>query len=227
VLLISHFRYECASAIMEREAEKRCESKCWSYPAIRCQKMCYAKSLRLFDHRHLISAAIVSLALSLLTGCGKSSSKGIESAQNIQGQPLFVEGPASIRPTRSNEVVQKVYQGVNGYRISHGLRPLALNPLISQVATAHSREMAGGEIPFGHDGFQQRVRTLKQSFSFSKVAENIGYNMGYADPASKAVNSWLHSPKHLENIEDDFGLTGIGVAKSDKGEYYFTQIFLK
>lgn len=177
--------------------------------------------------RNLISIAIVSLALCPLTGCGKSGSKANERPQDIQGNSLFVERTASINQPKSSDAVQTVHQDVNEYRVSHGLQPLALNPLVSQVAAAHSREMATGKVPFGHDGFEQRVNTLRQSLSFGKVAENVGYNMGYADPVSKAVKGWLHSPEHLENIEGDFNLTGIGIAKNDKGEYYFTQIFLK
>jgi uncharacterized protein YkwD len=59
------------------------------------------------------------------------------------------------------------------------------------------------------------------------IAENVGFNVGYANPASKAVEDWLHSPGHLNNIKGDFELTGIGVAKNKRGKYYFTQIFLK
>jgi uncharacterized protein YkwD len=51
--------------------------------------------------------------------------------------------------------------------------------------------------------------------------------MGYANPASEVVEGWLHSPEPLKNIKGDFELTGIGVAKKEKGRYYFTQILLK
>jgi uncharacterized protein YkwD len=185
------------------------------------------RNFLLFNLWNLISAGIVSLVFCPLTGCGKSGSKANQRAQDIQGNSLFVERTVSINQNKSDEAVRTVHQDVNGYRVSRGLQPLALNPLVGQVATAHSREMATGKVPFGHDGFEQRVKTLKQSLSFGKVAENVGYNMGYADAAGKAVKGWLHSPEHLKNIEGDFNLTGIGVAKNDKGEYYFTQIFLK
>jgi len=47
-----------------------------------------------------------------------------------------------------------------------------------------------------------------------EIAENVGYNMGYANPASEVVKVWLHSPEPLKNIKGDFELTGIGVAKN-------------
>jgi uncharacterized protein YkwD len=189
--------------------------------------MDYAKDFPLFNLKNLISVAIVSLALCPLTGCGSSGSKANQRPKGVQGNSLFVEGTAPLNQPNSNEVVRTVHQDVNEYRVSRGLQPLALHPLVSEVATAHSRKMATGKVPFGHDGFEKRLKTLRQSLPFSKAAENVGYNMGYPDPGSKAVKGWLHSPKHLENIQGDFNLTGIGVAKNDKGEYYFTQIFLK
>ena len=189
--------------------------------------MDYAKSFLLFNLTNPISAAIFSLVLWPLSGCSNSGSKANQKPNDNQGNSWFVERTASVKQPNLDEAVRTVHEGVNGYRVSHELQRLALHPLVSEVAAAHSREMATGKVPFGHDGFEERVKTLRQSLSFDKVAENVGYNMGYADPAGKAVKGWLHSPKHLENIEGDFNLTGIGVAKNDKGEYYFTQIFLK
>jgi hypothetical protein len=74
-------------------------------------------------------------------------------------------------------------------------------PLISNLARAHSREMANGKVPFGHRGFEQRAQILMQRFSYREIAENVGYNMGYTNPASEVVEGWLHSPEHLKNIE--------------------------
>jgi uncharacterized protein YkwD len=45
--------------------------------------------------------------------------------------------------------------------------------------------------------------------------------------AKEVVEGWLNSPGHKRNIEGDFTLTGIGVAKNNKGIIYYTQIFTK
>jgi uncharacterized protein YkwD len=87
--------------------------------------------------------------------------------------------------------------------------------------------MATGRIPFGHAGFEQRAQTIRRSLSYNRLGENVGYNWGEADPARGAVERWLRSPQHLKNIEGDFELTGIGIATSDRAEYYFTQIFVQ
>lgn len=55
----------------------------------------------------------------------------------------------------------------------------------------------------------------------------MAYNQGVQDPATTAVRGWLKSPGHLRNIRGDYTLTGIGVAVNNKGEIFFTQVFLK
>jgi uncharacterized protein YkwD len=102
---------------------------------------------------------------------------------------------------------------------------LSLNATISQVARIHSQNMASGSVPFGHQDFDTRVQTLSQTFTYRDVGENVSYNQGYSDPVAVAVNGWLNSPGHLNNIVGSFNLTGIGVASNNKGEYFFTQIF--
>jgi uncharacterized protein YkwD len=51
--------------------------------------------------------------------------------------------------------------------------------------------------------------------------------MGYSKPDQQAVQGWLKSPGHYKNIVGDFDMSGIGVTKNAKGEYYLTQIFIK
>lgn len=125
------------------------------------------------------------------------------------------------------EFVQTIHQKVNAYRVSHGLQSLTLHPFISKLAREHSQAMARGEVPLGHGGFEKRAQRLKEELSYRKVAENVGIIEGYADPALQVVEGWLQSEEHLKNIQEDFELTGIGVAKTERGKYYFTQIFLK
>ena len=126
-----------------------------------------------------------------------------------------------------SDLVQAVHQEVNRYRVFQGLRPLTLDPFISKVAMRHSQEMADRDIPFGHEGLVQRAQTIRKRYPYSRVAENIGAIKGYNNPATEIVEGWLQSSKHLKNIRGDFELTGVGIAKSRSGVYYFTQIFVR
>lgn len=130
-------------------------------------------------------------------------------------------------PAGSSESVRVIHSLINEYRSLQGLKPLELNAFLSKVAADHSRDMSKGKKDFGHAGFEQRTKAIRQKVELRSVAENVGANMGQADPEKKAVEGWLKSPGHLKNIKGDFDMTGIGVAKSRKGMYYFTQIFVK
>ncbi|UBF27800.1 CAP domain-containing protein [Kovacikia minuta CCNUW1] len=122
---------------------------------------------------------------------------------------------------------QAVHNQINQYRVSRGLPPLTLDSQINAQARAHSQAMASGRVPFSHNGFQQRVKTIARTIPYAGAAENVSYSKGYQDPATQAVKGWLKSPGHLKNIVGKYGLTGIGVAQNSKGEVYITQIFIR
>ena len=126
-----------------------------------------------------------------------------------------------------NTLEQSIHQQINQYRQSHKLPPLILDPRISEQARAHSQAMASGKVPFSHQGFEQRVGAIRRVIPDRAAAENVAFNKGYSNPGQQAVQGWIKSPGHRTNIEGDYSLTGIGIAKNAKGEYYFTQIFIR
>lgn len=136
------------------------------------------------------------------------------------------KGDPAVR-TQVEGSVQKIHDGINAYRASQGLKPLVLNPFISKIAAEHSGRMATGKVEFGHQGFEKRSKTIQEQVKSRSIAENVGVSAGKADPENEVMKGWLQSPGHLKNIEGDFDLTGIGVAKKGDDRYYFTQIFLK
>ncbi|OUC15111.1 MAG: hypothetical protein B0A82_08570 [Alkalinema sp. CACIAM 70d] len=140
-------------------------------------------------------------------------------------QPVRIAQATSAPTTASLE--QAVFNQINAYRKSQGLAPLVLNSTITQQARIHSQNMASKKVPFGHQGFDQRIKAIGTVIPWSSAAENVAYNYGYSDPATQAVQGWLKSSGHLRNIRGSFDLTGIGVSRNAKGEIYFTQIFIK
>ena len=118
-----------------------------------------------------------------------------------------------------------VNQQINQYRASKKLPPLRVDPQMTQIARIHSENMANGKATFSHDGFEGRAKAI--TIPYQSVAENLAYNMGYSDPVRKAVEGWIKSEGHRKNMEGQFNLTGIGIAKNAKGEYYFTQLFVR
>lgn len=120
-----------------------------------------------------------------------------------------------------------VHQQINSYRAAKGLGALTIANVIVTQARIHSGNMAAGRTPLDHVGFEGRVAEIRKTIALTSSGENVAFNAGFDDPATKAVQDWLNSPGHRANIEGDFNITGIGVAKNSQGEYYFTQIFGK
>jgi len=124
------------------------------------------------------------------------------------------------------EVEKRVHALINDYRASKGLPTLTLHAVISEQSRLHSRNMAEGEVPFSHDGFDERIEAIRTRITVIRGSENVAFNSGYADPARTAVNGWIQSTGHRNNIEGDYNLTGIGVWKNSAGAWYLTQIFV-
>ncbi len=164
---------------------------------------------------------------------------GLSSCSSSFEIPDTVSQPQKVKSVPSSAVSQRadsgafatleqsVYQQINQYRKSQKLKPLTWDSRISQQARLHSEAMASGRVPFGHNGFEKRVEALSKSIAYRAAGENVAYNQGYSKPDQQAVQGWLKSPGHYKNIVGNFDLTGIGVAKNAKGEYYLTQIFVK
>jgi uncharacterized protein YkwD len=133
----------------------------------------------------------------------------------------------SAEKSETDAMAAKIFDMINNYRTSRGMQAFVLNEKISSVCESFSRDMAAGRASFSHDGFDERAKAIKSQMDVFGVAENIAWNSRYQDPASQAVEQWLNSAGHKKNIDGNYKYTGIGVAKSGDGKYYFTQIFVR
>jgi uncharacterized protein YkwD len=124
------------------------------------------------------------------------------------------------------EMTSEIFRLVNEHRKSMGLKPLIINEVMSQAAEDHSRNMANGKTPFGHEQMDERVAKINKQLKqhASSWAENVATGQR---TAKAAVDKWLSSQGHRENIEGDYNIIGIGIAKDANGTLFFTQIFIK
>ncbi len=149
-----------------------------------------------------------------------------EPAQSSSEETSTISNPPSTPAPVMNSLELATYNLVNKYRQSHNLPPLVADPAISVQAKAHSEQMARtGNM--SHDGFNDRIASVSKTIVYRSAAENVAYNMGSGQPDLAAVQGWIESPGHQHNMVGRYDLTGIGVAKNAKGEYYFTQIFIR
>lgn len=132
------------------------------------------------------------------------------------------KSPPSVKVLHMEE---DILHYVNLDRQSHGLRPLSLNSVESDLALQHSKNMAMGKTPFGHQGLESRANTIRKKVG---PVESTGENVAMGQQTAKElVDDWLGSPGHKRNIEGNFTLTGIGCVKDKNGMTYFTQIFTR
>ena len=144
-----------------------------------------------------------------------------------QPTPLPASGTTATADYR-HSLEQETFFLINHYREENKLPPLQWNGAIAQLARAHSLDMATGRIDFGHDGFSDRIDRLKTALLGLRGAGENVFKTDKADEVARmAVDIWLHSPHHLENIRGDYNYSGLGVWQNEQGMIYFTQIFAK
>jgi len=106
--------------------------------------------------------------------------------------------------------------------------PLGLDPILTQAALLHSRDMAEHDAfdHRGHDGSSPAARVEHAGFgAHSIVGENIA--AGAMTPG-EVTQGWLASPGHCENIMDErFTLMGVAFAENlrTRSAVFWTQDF--
>ena len=121
------------------------------------------------------------------------------------------------------DLVEDVFRHTNQFRRSKGLPAFEMRNDLNAIARKHSEEMASGRRSFGHVGFSQREKQIKNIFKTCTTAENVAYG---ANNGKEAFDIWKRSSGHKKNMLGKYRYVGIGTAKSKKGVIYYTQIFV-
>lgn len=125
---------------------------------------------------------------------------------------------------------RRVFDLVNERRTAAGLPPLVWNKEAASAARIHSANMAALNFfsHTGNDGKTVAARAASVGLTqWRQIGENIATNRGFKSPLESAVQSWMNSPGHRENIlKGAWQQSGIGVAVKADGTYFFTQVFV-
>ncbi|MCW9037297.1 MULTISPECIES: CAP domain-containing protein [Altibacter] len=120
-------------------------------------------------------------------------------------------------------MAEEILDLINAHRRSIGLSDIQKDQqYASAYAVDHTQYMIDIE-QINHDNFGIRSQALKQRGA-QVVGENVAY--GY-ETAASVVSAWLNSESHRNIIEGNYTHSGFGVMQSDKGRYYFTQLFYR
>ena len=119
---------------------------------------------------------------------------------------------------------------LNLVRTEKGMPPLVWNDEIAELARVHSQNMAANKF-FSHrdlDGLTVDGRAESSGITnWRGIGENIATLQGYSDPAPVAVEKWMQSPGHRQNILGGrWSESAIGIALAADGTYFFTQVFI-
>ncbi|MBD2256509.1 CAP domain-containing protein [Pseudanabaena sp. FACHB-2040] len=154
-----------------------------------------------------------------------SPQPGAGASQPSPSQPTV----AAAQSEATAQLEAQVAQQINAIRQEQGLSALSNNQRLAQVARNYSRRMAE-EGFFAHtsprgDTLVDRVQSA--GITYLAIGENLYTSTNIPQPATAAVDGWMNSPGHRENIlRSEYRETGIGVWQVGN-TYYFTQLFLR
>jgi uncharacterized protein YkwD len=126
---------------------------------------------------------------------------------------------------------RRAFDLINAERQKRGLAPLVLDAGLTRLARYQSETMARDGV-LSHtdrDGLDLTGRArLLGLHGWRALGENIAYNQGFSDPTAFAVERWMISPGHRENIlNGGFTHAGLGIARAADGRIFFTQVFME
>lgn len=149
-----------------------------------------------------------------------------------ESRPESNSSPSPSTPAQSPETAQmeaQIRQRINEIRQQQGLSELQVNEKLAVVARRYSQQMAEEDF-FSHTspgGSTLVKRVQSAGIIYSMVGENLFKSTNIPQPVGAAVEGWMDSPGHRENIlRPQYRETGIGVWQ-DGNTYYVTQLFLR
>lgn len=169
--------------------------------------------------------AAVDAAPGLESFLGRELNEGLSfltPPQTEEGMRINFGPLGTLAPDPAAE--QKMLELVNQERAKAGLRPLEMDPRLTQVARAHSREM------FQLGYFAHNSPVSGTPFDRMRQADIrfvvAGENLAYAPNVQIAHEGLMNSPGHRANIlRPEFRHVGIGIIKSDFRGSMFSQEF--
>lgn len=125
----------------------------------------------------------------------------------------------------------QIFQLVNTERYKYRLENLEWDDKLAEIARDYSRQMAHENF-FEHTDLQgksvvDRAKDWRLK-NWSKIGENLFFCSGVKNFDAFSVRGWMKSATHRQNILDEsWTATGIGIAESNDGKIFITQIFIE
>jgi uncharacterized protein YkwD len=151
------------------------------------------------------------------------------SASNSLSVDLNIDSIFDLKDFGNDE--KDILKLINKQREKSGLANLNWNTELVKLAQLYSKKMARERF-FSHIerngyGVAERAEALHIT-NWLKIGENLFMASGVKNLGKFAVDKWMLSSGHRQNILDtQYTDTGIGIAESNDGKIYVTQVFIK
>ena len=136
-------------------------------------------------------------------------------------EPMKKDAKDELKLTKDEEGVIEL---TNAERKQAELPPLKVNAKLMAAARGHAANMAKQEkLEHTLDEKEPPDRVKDAGYKYRETGENIAWN---ARIPKEVVGVWMDSEVHKANIlHETFTEIGVAVAKSEKGERYWLQVF--
>ena len=126
-----------------------------------------------------------------------------------------------------DEIGKKCLELTNIFRAKNKLPPLKWDDSIWRISYTHSKNMGDKKVPFGHKGFNQRIKQFP--FHYTLACENVFMCQGYSQYsiAENGVDGWINSPGHRKNLLSNTTHCAIATYRTSSGAFYLTQMFAR
>jgi uncharacterized protein YkwD len=168
----------------------------------------------------------------IATTTAASGAYPVTSSAACATRARYVMAGGSSSSTRFSATSQerRAFDLINRERASRGEASLVWDDELASMARQHSENMARDNF-LSHTDRAGRDTPARAAAcgvcGWRALAENIAYNQGFDDPVAFAVERWMDSAKHRDNIlRAGFTHAGLGMAKAADGSVYFTQVFV-
>ena len=149
-----------------------------------------------------------------------------ETKKSMTLRDLEFQNPTNMRVCK-DDIGKKCLELTNIFRAKNKLPPLKWDDSIWRISYTHSKNMGDKKVPFGHKGFNERIRQFP--FHYTLACENVFMCQGYNQDsiAKNGVDGWINSPGHRKNLLSNTTHCAIATYRTSSGAFYLTQMFAR
>ena len=156
---------------------------------------------------------------------GCVNSKYIKNAQETLTTDAPAQGPNEETTSALTEDEKEVLALINEQRTANGLNELLIDDELQNVARLKAQDMVD------NDYFAHQSPNYGSPFDMMKnnqiVYKTAGENIAGNSDNKKAVEAWMNSESHKDNIlNNSYNYTGVAVVSSSKYGKIFVQMFI-